>query len=113
MSASGKFRQQFKVLTQVVTDDGEGGQVVTWRPGMTIWGEKIAYTSREQALAGAMQNVATHHVNTHYINGLTTQNRLRQTYPKGPDLLIVGMRDADQKSKMLELDCSEAIDGNA
>lgn len=116
MSSSGKYRQQFRVLTPIVEDDGEGGQIVTeWRPGLTIWGEKIPTTSREQALAGALQNVVTHYVYTHYVHGdaITTEKRLRQTYPRGPDLQIVGMRDSDQRSKELQLDCSEALDANS
>lgn len=113
MSASGKYRQQFRVLTQVTTDDGEGGQTVTWTPGLTIWGEKIPLTAREQALAGAMQNIVSYHVYTHWFRGLTSENRLRQTYPQGPDLQILGVRDPDSKSKHLELDCTEAIDANA
>ena len=113
MSASGKYRQQFIVLTETTTDDGEGGHEVEWTPGALIWGEKIPYTAREQALAGALQNVVTYQVYTHYLLGLTTENRLRQSYPVGPDLQIVSLRDPDQKMKHMELECTEAIDGNA
>ena len=113
MSASGKYRQQFVVLTETTSDDGEGGQEVDWVPGTVIWGEKRPYTSREQALAGALQNVVTYQVYTHFLAGLTSKNRLRQSYPEGPDLQIVSVRDPDQRSKHLELECTESIDANA
>lgn len=106
----GAMRDLLEILTPTVTDDSRGGQVTTWpTSGVKLWGYVRAASSREQANVGVLQTVATHTVTTHYDARITADKRLKRVAPTGPTLEIVGIRDADGKRRMLDLDCTEVI----
>lgn len=107
------FRQSLMVLAPIEADDGEGGQSVTWPDdGPTIWGDVQAVTAREQAVAGAIQTLATHRVSTYYDTRITQTCRLSRVNPAGSDLQILGIRDVDGKQRMVEIDCAEVVGGD-
>ena len=105
----GTFRHYMRVRIPTPTDDGQGGQSVAWTDGSSIWGDIRPVSAREQAIAGAIQTIATHRVTTHYDARLTVERRLARVAPEGTELQILGIRDPDGKQRVLELDCAEVV----
>ena len=105
----GTFRHYLRVRIPTTTDDGEGGQSVTWRNGAGIWADVRPVSAREQAIAGAVQSIASHRVFTHYDSRITVERRLARVAPEGTELQIVGVRDPDGKQRDLEIDCAEVV----
>ena len=107
---AGKMRDYLQILTPTVSDDGRGGQTVTF-PTTGPWVKAFvrSASSREQAAAGALQTVATHIVQTHYDPRLTADKRLRRVGPALPMLEIIGARDEDGDQRYITLDCAEVI----
>ena len=105
----GTFRHYLRVRIPTIADDGEGGQSVTWRNGAGIWADVRPVSAREQAIAGAVQSIASHRVFTHYDARITVERRLARVSPVGAELQIVGVRDPDGKQRDLEIDCAEVV----
>jgi len=107
--SAGTFRHYLRVRIPTPVDDGEGGQTVTWRNGTSIWADIRPISTREQALAGAVQTIATLRVFTHYDARLTADRRLARVSPEGTELQILGVRDPDGRQRDMELDCAEVV----
>ena len=108
---SGRMRDLLRLLVPTATDDGEGGQSVTWpTTGVEFWGDVVPITARESEIAGAVQSLATHRVSTYYDARITGTSRLARVAPSGVTLQILGVRDQDGRQRMLEIDCSEVIE---
>ena len=105
----GTLRHYVRVRIPTTTDDGEGGQSVTWRNGAGIWADIRPVSAREQSIAGAVQSIATHRVFTHWDERLTVERRLARVAPEGTELQILGMRDPDGKRRWIEIDCAEVV----
>jgi SPP1 family predicted phage head-tail adaptor len=108
---AGRMRDLVRLLVPVATDDGEGGQSVTWpTTGPEFWAQVLPMTAREQEIAGAVQSLATHKVTMHYDTRIVGTCRLARVAPSGITLQILGVRDLDGRQRMLDLDCSEVIE---
>jgi SPP1 family predicted phage head-tail adaptor len=112
MSASaGLMRDRVRLLVPVTTDDGEGGQSVTWpTTGPEFWAQVLPMTARESEIAGAVQSLATHRVTMHYDTRIVGTCRLQRIAPTGVTLQILGVRDLDGQQRTLDVDCSEVIE---
>ena len=109
--SSGRLRDLVRLIVPVATDDGEGGQSVTWpTTGPEFWAQVLPMTAREQEIAGAVQSLATHKVTMHYDTRIVGTCRLARVAPSGITLQILGVRDLDGRQRMLDLDCSEVIE---
>jgi SPP1 family predicted phage head-tail adaptor len=93
----------------VTTDDGQGGQTVSWRSGAAVPAEVLPVDSRERTIAGAVQTAATHSVTVRQDGGWAVEQRIEQVSPPGPLLEIVGVRDPDGRRRWLELECREVV----
>lgn len=107
--SSGKYRDYLRLLIPPGTDDGRGGQSGDWTDGHLFFGHVRAATAREQAIAGAIQNITTHVVETHFDSRIATTRRLERVAPTGTNLQIVGVRDEDGRQRVMLLDCTEVI----
>ncbi len=103
------MRHYVRVRIPVPVDDGEGGQTVTWRDGPGIWADIQPVSAREQAVAGAVQIIASHRVTTHYDSCLTVERRIARVSPTGPELQILGIRDLGGRQRVMEVDCTEVV----
>ena len=109
--SAGQLRDRVRLLVPVTTDDGEGGQSVTWpTTGPEFWAQVLPMTAREQEIAGAVQSLATHKVTMHYDTRITGTCRLARIAPSGVTLQILGVRDLDGLQRMLDVDCSELVE---
>jgi SPP1 family predicted phage head-tail adaptor len=105
------MRDLLRLLVPTATDDGEGGQSVTWpTTGLEFWGDVVPITARESEIAGAVQSLATHRVSTYYDARITVTSRIARVAPLAVPLQILGVRDMDGRQRMLEIDCSEVIE---
>ena len=104
----GSFRHLVRVRVPTTSDDGTGGQTVTWGNGPTIFGELRPATAREQAIAGAVQTIATHVFSTHYDARVTVLRRLLPLSPEGAELQVLGVRP-DTRRMFMDVDCSEVV----
>lgn len=107
--SSGRYVHQFRIRVPTTADDGEGGQAVTWSNGGDIFGRLRPASAREQAIAGSIQTIATHVLETHYDSRLSVQRRLQRLSPTGAELVIVGVRDEDGRQRDLLVDCAEVV----
>lgn len=108
--SSGQYRDELQLLVPTQTDDGEGGQVVSWPDdGPQIWARVRPLSAREQAVAGAVQTLATHRVETYFDSRIVNEARFARIAPSGRQLQIVGIRDNDGTQRWLEIDCSEVL----
>ena len=107
--SAGQYRHIFRIRVPTTADDGEGGQSVTWSNGGDIFGRLRPATAREQAIAGSIQTIATHVLETHYDSRLTGQRRLQRVSPTGTELVIVGVRDERGDQRELLVDCAEVV----
>jgi SPP1 family predicted phage head-tail adaptor len=105
----GQYRKLFTVQAPVTTDDGSGGQSVTWSAVRTVWANVEALSMREQAQAGALQVLASRRVITHYSGAIQTTHRLVPKGWTGTTLEVLGVSDPDGQSRELWLDCAEVI----
>lgn len=81
---------------------------MTWSNGPMIYGELRPATAREQAIAGAVQTIATHVFSTHYDARVTVLRRLLPVAPEGAEMQVVGVRP-DAKRMFMDVDCVEAV----
>lgn len=107
--SSGEFRHSLRVRIPTATDDGEGGQAITWTNGPQVWANVLPVSAREQSLAGAVQTIASHRVYTHFDTRITGERRFSRLAPTGPELQILGVRDPDGKQMRMEIDCAEVV----
>lgn len=111
--SAGQRRHLVQLLLPVETDDGEGGQLVTWDTerslGPQLWGNILPVSAREQAISGALQSIVTFRSEFAYDLRITTTRRFRRIDPCGPDLQILGVRDPDGLKRRLEVDLSEVV----
>jgi SPP1 family predicted phage head-tail adaptor len=108
VTAIGQLNRRVIPQTAIVADDGQGGKTVTgWRDHPTVWASVLPISSREQLAMGAMQSLATYHVNVRYDASLLVTQRLKLTNPAGVTLEIVGVTDPDGRRHWLELACAE------
>lgn len=106
---AGLFRHRVCVRIPSGTDDGAGGQPVTWTNGRRLWAQIEPVSAREQALAGAVQTIATHRVTLYYDEEVLVTRRLARIAPTGPELQILGVRDLGGVQRLLEVDCAEVV----
>lgn len=107
--SSGRFRHYTRLLIPTTSDDGVGGQNVTWTNGPKLWGDLQPVSAREQAIAGAVQTIATHRFTTYYDLRITTERRLQRLAPTGLTLQILGVRDVEGLQRLMEIDCAEVV----
>jgi SPP1 family predicted phage head-tail adaptor len=103
------MRHYLRLRIPITVDDGAGGQDVTWTNGPKLWADIRPVSAREQAIAGAVQTIATHRLMTHYDERITGLRRLERIAPTGPNLQILGVRDPDGKQWRMEVDCAEVV----
>lgn len=109
MSAGGD-RHIVRLREPTEVDDTKGGKVLGFTDdGPLLFCEVRDVTAREQAIAGAVQGLATQQVSLPYTPRITTECRLARVLPTGKDLQILGIRDLDGRQWRLVLDCSEAV----
>ena len=107
---AGTRRHYLQVRIPTPADDGEGGQSVNWSTdGPYVWADIQPISAREQALAGAIQTIATHRLSMTYDTRVTGERRLARIAPTGPELQILGVRDPDGRQRDLEVDCAEVV----
>lgn len=92
-----------------VADDGEGGQTVSWADGPSLWADIRPVSAREQAIAGAVQSIASHRLFMHYDTRVTVDRRIARVSPAGTELQILGIRDPDGRQRSIEVDCVEVV----
>jgi SPP1 family predicted phage head-tail adaptor len=107
--SAGTYRHLVRVLIPSASDDGAGGQTVTVTDGPLLWANVQSVSSREQAIAGAVQTVATHRVQMPYDTRVTALRQFERVAPTGTTLQILGVRDVDGRQRMLEVDCAEVV----
>ena len=107
--SAGAMNRYLRIRIPALTDDGEGGQSVTWTNGPFVFAEKLPATAREQAIAGALQTIASHVLRMHYDERVSVDRRLAQVSPAGPELQILGVRDPDGHRWRMEVDCAEVV----
>ena len=103
------MRHLVRVLVPPATDDGVGGQTGSWTNGPEFMADIRPVSAREQAIAGAVQSIATHRVQMHYDSRVTTTRRIERLKPSGTTLQILGVRDVDGNQRWMEVDCAEVI----
>jgi SPP1 family predicted phage head-tail adaptor len=107
--SAGQYRHSIQLRIPVTASDGEGGQTVTWTDGPQIWATVLPISAREQSLAGAVQNLATYRVLTHYDTRITGERRFKRLMPTGPELQILGVQDPDGRLMTMTVDCAEVV----
>ena len=107
--SAGRMRDYVRLRIPTTVDDGEGGQTVVWTNGPYLWADTQAISAREQALAGAIQTIATHRLMMNFDDRITGERRLARIAPAGTELQILGIRDPDGLQRDLEVDCSEVV----
>ena len=103
------MRHYVRVRIPTVTDDGEGGQTVTWKNGPGLWADIRPVSAREQAIAGAVQSIASHRLFMHYDTRITIDRRIARVSPAGSELQILGIRDPTGRQREIEVDCAEVV----
>lgn len=103
------MRHYVRVLIPVPVDDGEGGQTVTWTDGPGLWADIQPVSAREQAIAGAVQVIASHRVTTHYSECVRVERRIARVSPAGTELQVLGIRDVGGRQRVMEVDCTEVV----
>lgn len=107
--AVGQYQKRFYLKRPVTSDDGSGGQTVTWQTLLTLWASVQSIAAREQAQAGSLQVLATRRVVTHYSSQIAATHRLVPKGWTGSTLEVLGVQDPDGQSRELWLDCAEVI----
>jgi SPP1 family predicted phage head-tail adaptor len=107
--SAGKMNSWVRVRRPVATDDGQGGQIITWTSGAAIPAETLPIDARERAIAGGVQIDASYSVSVRYQTGIEETYRLERLDPTGRDFEILGVRDPDGRKRWLELECKEVI----
>jgi SPP1 family predicted phage head-tail adaptor len=108
-SPAGKRNRRVAILTATTSDDGRGGQAVTWTPvasAPTAWASIRALSGTEFLQAGALQNSMTHLVEMDSRLGVTIKHRLYWPL-KSKTFEIVGTRDSETDYG-IEFECNEA-----
>ncbi len=103
------LRHSVQLRIPVTTNDGEGGQTVTWTDGPQLWANVLPISAREQSLAGAVQSLATYRVELNYDTRITGERRFKRLAPTGPELQILGVRDPDGRQRWMDVDCAEVV----
>jgi SPP1 family predicted phage head-tail adaptor len=107
--SAGTYRHRVRLVIPATVDDGVGGQVVTTTLGAFLWADVQAVSAREQAIAGAVQTIATHRVRLSYDTRVTAQRQFQRVEPTGTRLQILGVRDVDGRQREMEVDCAEVV----
>jgi SPP1 family predicted phage head-tail adaptor len=107
--SAGTFRHFVRVLIPTTVDDGVGGQTVTWTNGPALWADIRPVSAREQAIAGAVQSIATHRLTMHYDDRITVERRIARIAPEGTTLQVLGVRDVEGRQRLIEVDCAEVV----
>jgi SPP1 family predicted phage head-tail adaptor len=103
---SGLLRHRLTVRRSTTSDDGRGGQVVTWADVNTDRGAVEALGTREFLQAGALQNAMAHMVRMRYRSDLTVKDRIYWA-DRSVLLSIVSLRDPNGRGRELEVECVE------
>lgn len=107
--SAGQLRHYVRLRIPPGTDDGRGGQTGAWTNGHSFWADIRPVQAREQAIAGALQSIATHRVRTYYDTRITVLKRLERLAPEGTELQIVGVHDVEGRQVWMDVDCAEVI----
>jgi SPP1 family predicted phage head-tail adaptor len=103
---SGALNQRMTIRGASTSDDGRGGQAVTWADVDTDWFSARSVGTREYLQAGALQNAAAHTVRCRYRPDLTVKHRL-YWIARSLVLSIVSIGDPDGRGRELEMECVE------
>jgi SPP1 family predicted phage head-tail adaptor len=83
------IKQRVTVQTATASDDGRGGQSVTWGTAVSnLQAAFVAGAAREFVQAGSMRNAAAYRVRLAYHSAVTVKTRLVRV-PSGPTYEVV------------------------
>lgn len=94
------------IRRQSTSDDGRGGETVSWPDVGDDWFSVESLGTREFLQAGALQNAMGHTVRCRYRSDLTVKHRL-YWIARSLVLSVVSLRDPDGRGRELELECFE------
>lgn len=100
------MRHRMVIRSATTSDDGRGGQTVTWSDIGNVQARVRSLGTREYLQSGAMQNAMAHALETRYQSILTVKQRLYWT-ARGLLMEIVALDDPDGLGEQLNLECVE------
>lgn len=103
-----RLDRRLTISTPTTSDDGAGGQTVTWSTLARVWGSMQAQASREYLQGTAIQDAATVFWRIRYRDDVTVKQRVRWD-TRSKTYEIVGVRELDEfgRNRWLELECVE------
>lgn len=103
---AGPLRERCAIQAESTSDDGMGGQTLSWSTSATVWARVTPIGGREQVQAQQVQDSVTHRVTIRYRPGLNAGMRL--LWGSKP-LNIRAVTNPDEKKKYLELLTEEGV----
>lgn len=101
------MRQRLQIQQPIGTPDGMGGQLLTFQPVMTVWGQVDPATGREQIQADQVSAVATHEIVIRYRPGIVPKMRMVRQGAGSQIFEIQAVLNIDMRNHQLTLLCSE------
>ena len=105
---AGALRHRVTIQSGTPTRDGFGTEVLVWGTVATVWATVRSVSGREQVQPEQIFANVTHQITLRYLAGLTAKMRVLW---RGRVLEIQGVREPDNRLRMMQLDCLEVIDG--
>lgn len=103
-NSSGMLRHRIVVQVLTSTDDDTGGVTTTWATHVSAWASVQPMSARESFARGAVAGTVMYRVRMRYQAGVTPAMRVSHA---SRYLRIEGVRNVDEESRWLELDCTE------
>lgn len=105
----GTLRHRVTIRTATPSDDGQGGQTVSWADTATVWAAVDPAGGRETLQVQGVHNGAAHRIRLRYSASLTVKSRL-YVESAGPLLEVNELRNPDKRNRWLDVLATE-IDG--
>lgn len=105
---TGSMRHRLRLQSSTVTRDSMGGEIVTWKDEITVWGEAVPLSGRELLLAQQAQSETSTRFCIRYRRDVEPKWRLLW---EGKPYNILSVRNVDGRHTELQLECSTGLRG--
>jgi len=103
-NSAGMLRHRIIIQKHTLTSDGAGGSTMTWATHVSAWASVKPISAREAFTHGAVEGSVSHRVRLRYQAGVAPAMRVSHN---DRVFKILGVRNLDEESRWLELDCVE------
>ena len=112
--AVGAMRFKLQLQSPTRTTDAGGGAAITWTKVADVFASITPKNSTEQDFADKLRDRLESVVRIRYRNGVTTANRLVQTFTRDGDtttrtFTIKGIMNVDNRFRYLDIDVEEGV----